>query len=105
MMWFNLNKVRQGAGAGRPHVGATKYAWFNEVNFRRAVSMAVDREAMIRSIYFGDAVRNWATTTKLLAMLEEAEAELPRELAPALEPYMRRVEAARPAARSAARRA
>lgn len=39
-----------------------------------------------------------------LAMLEEAEPALPRELAPALEPYMRRVEAARPAAGSAARR-
>src|SRR5690606_24745628 len=31
--------------------------------FRRAVSMAVDREAMINSIYFGDAVKNWSTTT------------------------------------------
>jgi glutathione S-transferase len=38
-----------------------------------------------------------------LAMLEEAERSLPRELDPALEPYMRRLEAARPT--SAARRA
>jgi len=33
-----------------------------------------------------------------LAMLEEADRSLPRELDPALEPYMRRVEAARPSA-------
>jgi glutathione S-transferase len=39
-----------------------------------------------------------------LAMLEEAEPALPRELAPALEPYMRRVEAARPPVPSAPRR-
>jgi len=28
-----------------------------------AVSMAIDRDAMIRSIYFGDAVKNWSTST------------------------------------------
>jgi peptide/nickel transport system substrate-binding protein len=31
--------------------------------FRRAVSMAVDREAMIPSIFFGDAQKNWSTST------------------------------------------
>lgn len=40
-----------------------------------------------------------------LAMLEEAAPALPRELGPAFEPYMRRVEAARPATTSAPRRA
>ena len=66
MFWFNLNKVREagsGQRVGAPYVGAVKYAWFNNPVFRRAVSMAVDREAMINSIYFGDAVKNWSTTT------------------------------------------
>lgn len=40
-----------------------------------------------------------------LAMVEEAEPALPRELGPSFEPYMRRVEAARPARPSAAGRA
>ncbi|ODS56170.1 MAG: hypothetical protein ABS36_07100 [Acidobacteria bacterium SCN 69-37] len=66
MFWFNLNKVRQptaGKRVGDPVVDATKYRWFNNPAFRRAVSMAVDREAMIKSIYFGDAVKNWSTMT------------------------------------------
>lgn len=66
MVWFNLNTVRT-AGAGQrvgdAQVGAIKYGWFSQQAFRQAMSMAVDREAMIRSIYFGDAVPNWSTTT------------------------------------------
>jgi peptide/nickel transport system substrate-binding protein len=64
--WFNLGKVRQpspGKRVGEPHVGAAKYAVFNNPVFRRAVSMAVDREAMIKSIFFGDAVKNWSQQT------------------------------------------
>ncbi len=63
---FNLSPVRKptpGKTVGQPHVGATKYAWFNNPVFRRAVSMAIDRESMIPSIFFGQAVKNWSTTT------------------------------------------
>lgn len=64
--WFNLNrahKTAQGRKAGEPWVGATKYAWFSNPVFRRAVSMAVDRDAIIRSVFFGYAVKNWSTST------------------------------------------
>jgi len=64
--WFNLNTVKKAGGAkkvGAPVVDPVKYSWFNNVTFRRAVSMAVDREAMIPSIFFGDAVKNWSTLT------------------------------------------
>ena len=37
-----------------------KYAWFSNPVFRRAVSMAIDRDAMIRSIFFGEGMKNWA---------------------------------------------
>ncbi len=63
---FNLAPVRKpsaGKTLGEPHVGAVKYAWFSNPVFRRAVSMAIDREAMIPSIFFGDAVKNWSTQT------------------------------------------
>ena len=65
--WFNLNKVRtpgSGRRVGQPQVDATKHAWFNNVSFRRAVSMAIDRNAMISSIFFGDGVKNWSVTTE-----------------------------------------
>jgi peptide/nickel transport system substrate-binding protein len=64
--WFNLAPVRKptpGKKVGEPHVGAVKYSWFSNPVFRRAVSMAVDRDAMIQSVFFGYAVKNWATTT------------------------------------------
>lgn len=66
MFWFNVSKVRQasaGKRVGDPNVDRVKYAWFSNPVFRRAVSMAVDRDAMIQSIYFGDAVKNWSTMT------------------------------------------
>jgi peptide/nickel transport system substrate-binding protein len=44
-------------------VDAVKYAWFKNRDFRRAVSMAIDREAMIHGPYFGDGVKNWSTAT------------------------------------------
>jgi len=63
--WFNLNTVKKAGGkpVGTPVVDPVKYSWFNNVTFRRAVSMAVDREAMIPSIFFGEAVKNWSTLT------------------------------------------
>jgi len=65
-MWFNLNRVRKtasGRRVGDPQVGAVKYAWFSDVRFRRAVSMAIDRDAIIRSVLFGQGVKNWTLQT------------------------------------------
>jgi peptide/nickel transport system substrate-binding protein len=64
--WFNLNTVQKAEGGravGDPYVDPVKYSWFSNPVFRRAVSMAVDRDAMIPSIFFGDAVKNWSTST------------------------------------------
>jgi len=64
--WFNLNTVkepREGRKVGQPYIDAYKYAWFNNKTFRQAVSSAIDRKAMISSIFFGDAVENWSTST------------------------------------------
>ena len=64
--WFNLNRARDAKGGkriGATYVDAVKYAWFSNRDFRKAVSKAVDREAIIKSVYYGHAVKNWATTT------------------------------------------
>jgi peptide/nickel transport system substrate-binding protein len=64
--WFNLNTVKK-AGAGRkvgePVVDRKKYEWFRQAAFRRAVSMAIDRDALIPSIFFGEGLKNWAIAT------------------------------------------
>src|SRR2546426_10491382 len=64
--WFNLNKARDAKGGKKPgtaYVDPVKYAWFNHRDFRIAVSKAIDREAMIKSVFYGYAVKNWSTLT------------------------------------------
>ncbi|MGB2924937.1 MAG: ABC transporter substrate-binding protein [Limnothrix sp.] len=47
---FNLNT---GKRDGKPLVAPYKSAWFNNVNFRRAVIHALDRQRMVNNIYRG----------------------------------------------------
>lgn len=70
--WFNLNKVQPplageklppGKKPGDTFTDPVKYAWFNDVRFRRAVSHAVDRDAMMRSVFFGYAKKNFSLDT------------------------------------------
>ncbi len=65
-LWFNLNRWKDSKGghrAGEPCVGRVKYAWFSDPRFRRAVSLALDRGAMIRGPFFGSAIKNWSMLT------------------------------------------
>jgi peptide/nickel transport system substrate-binding protein len=65
-LWFNCNRVRTptaGRKIGDPWVSGEKFAWFDDPVFRRAVSMAIDRDHLIRGPFFGFAVRNWSTAT------------------------------------------
>ena len=59
-MFFNLNEAKH---VGQAAVGSVKYGWFKHAAFRRAVSSAIDRDAMIRSIYYGDGVKYWSMST------------------------------------------
>lgn len=47
---FNLN---QGSRNGKPLVDPIKSKWFNNVNFRKAIAIAINRERMINNIYRG----------------------------------------------------
>jgi peptide/nickel transport system substrate-binding protein len=67
--WFNLNKVQPpvrgqvlppGIRVGDSVIDPVKYAWFSNKTFRHAVSMAVDRDALIRSVFFGEGSKNWS---------------------------------------------
>jgi peptide/nickel transport system substrate-binding protein len=64
--WFNLNRVQKptpGKKIGDPYVDPVKYSWFSNPVFRRAVSMAIDRDAMIPSVFFSEGFKNWAVAT------------------------------------------
>ena len=71
-IWFNLNKVQppvpgtrptHGKRVGEPFVDPVKYEWFINADFRRAVSMAIDREALIKGAFFGYGEKNWSQST------------------------------------------
>ncbi|MEO0509446.1 MAG: ABC transporter substrate-binding protein [Verrucomicrobiota bacterium] len=52
-IWFNLNP---GSDAnGKPFVAPHKFAWFSDKRFRQAVSYGIDREGIVRGVYFGRA--------------------------------------------------
>ncbi len=49
---FNLNQGRD-AKTNQPFVDPIKSKWFNDVNFRRAIAHAIDRQTMVANLYVG----------------------------------------------------
>jgi len=63
---LNLNRVhdpKSGKKLGSTYLDPVKYAWFSNLDFRRAISKAIDRDGIIKSVYNGYAVKNWSTMT------------------------------------------
>ncbi len=65
-LWFNLHRVREatkGKKIGDPKIEPWKYALFSNRDFRRAVSFAIDRDAIIKGPLFGYGIKNWQLLT------------------------------------------
>jgi peptide/nickel transport system substrate-binding protein len=60
--WFNEN-TNVDLKTGRPHVDPIKLKWFRNPKFRQACSYAIDRDAIIKSIYNGRAIPNYGYVT------------------------------------------
>jgi len=58
-LFFNQNDL---SGKNLPQVAA-RQRWFGDLNFRRAVSRAIDREGMTRLVYRGRAVPLWGNVS------------------------------------------
>jgi peptide/nickel transport system substrate-binding protein len=54
MIWFNLNTGKN-PKTGRPYVDPVKEAWFQNLDFRRAVAHAVNRKSIAETVYYGTA--------------------------------------------------
>jgi peptide/nickel transport system substrate-binding protein len=72
VLWFNLNRVQppiagakptHGKRLGEPFVDPVKYEWFSNRDFRRAISMAIDRDALIKGAFYGYGEKNWSQST------------------------------------------
>jgi peptide/nickel transport system substrate-binding protein len=53
--WFNEN-TNINAKTGKPYVNPVKLKWFRSTKFRQAVSYAIDRESIIKSILSGRGI-------------------------------------------------
>ena len=60
--WFNEN-TNVNPKTGKPYVDPKKLKWFRNVKFRQACAYAIDREAIIKSIYSGRAIPNFGFET------------------------------------------
>ncbi len=60
--WFNQN-TNVNPKTGQPYVDPKKLKWFRNVKFRQACAYAIDRDAIIKSIYSGRAIPNFGLET------------------------------------------
>lgn len=58
VFWFNQNDAKN-AGTGKPLVDPVKLGWFRQTRFRQAVSHAIDRDAIVRLAFAGQAESQW----------------------------------------------
>jgi peptide/nickel transport system substrate-binding protein len=58
-LFFNMNQLDS---AKSPEI-APKQAWFRDLRFRQAVSLAMDRRGMVRLVYGGRATPLWGNVT------------------------------------------
>lgn len=52
-VWFNLKSGKN--AEGKPHVAPHKFEWFTDKRFRQAISYGINREGIIRGVYFDRA--------------------------------------------------
>ena len=54
-IWFNQNPNK--SADGKPYVDPRKLRWFTNADFRRAVMHAIDRDGLIKSVWFSRAAK------------------------------------------------
>ena len=59
---FNENTNSNGK-TGKPYVNPVKLKWFRNVKFRQACSYAIDRQAIIKSVFSGHAIPGYGVET------------------------------------------
>lgn len=60
--WFNEN-TNVNSRTGKPYVNPVKLKWFRNVKFRQACSYAINRAAILKSVYAGRGIPNYGLVT------------------------------------------
>jgi len=61
--WFNEN-TNINAQTGKPYVDPVRLKWFRNIKFRQAVSYAVNRDAIIKSVEYGRGIAQYGFLTQ-----------------------------------------
>ena len=61
--WFNQN-TNINAHTGKPYVDPVKLKWFRNIKFRQAISYAVNRDAIIKSVEYGRGITQYGFLTQ-----------------------------------------
>lgn len=61
--YFMFNQNPESNKDGAPYVDPVRGAWFRNKTFRKAVSHAIDRESIVRTVFYGRATVLWAFTS------------------------------------------
>jgi peptide/nickel transport system substrate-binding protein len=63
-LWFNMNGNKN-PKTGKPYVDPIKRAWFTDLNFRRAVATAMNRDQIVQNVFFGRAIPAWGAESTI----------------------------------------
>ena len=61
--WFNQN-TNINVQTGKPYVDPVKLKWFRNIKFRQAISYAINRDAIIRSVLYGRGIAQYGFLTQ-----------------------------------------
>lgn len=61
--WFNQN-TNLNAATGKPYVDPVKSKWFRNTKFRQAISYAINRDAIIKSVEYGRGIPQYGFLTQ-----------------------------------------
>jgi peptide/nickel transport system substrate-binding protein len=59
-LWFNLNKGKD-PKTGKPYLNPIKLSWFSDLNFRRGVNYAINRDHIVRNAFYGKGIPAWGS--------------------------------------------
>ncbi len=78
---FNMNRRNNKEKGNKPYVDPIKQKWFNNINFRRACSHAINRDRLINNVMRGVGLPSYGPESTAAVFFNKNLKEYPQELA------------------------